>query len=180
MNERPEINKARRPGFSAPLLLVIVALSALLIPRVSLNSSYLEQRIKLINNYALLSLPERDSPLLAERAGERNFSVMDGAAALLAIYNLSGSTAGLGMDDFLLFNERAANRQSLIERLMELDYEIYERSHFGYRMIIFSDGQYAFYIPVLDGSTDWNRSNYILNIGTDGLDYWNDLISNLE
>jgi hypothetical protein len=176
--------KQFRSGFSCVYLLIFLSLAALFVPYTGLNPSYLEERLNQVRDYTEAAcLPVSEERLYKERLDERHFSVMDSQAGQLALFGFGRtSTTGLSFEDALLLNEKAAEKQSLEEKLMEFGFQLYERSHFAYRMVIFSDGHFAFYIPLADFSQNygWNSGNYVLNIGTDGLDYWNELISNLE
>ena len=172
-----------RTGFSCVYLLIFLSLTALFVPYMPLNSLFLEERLKQVQDYVQTPLVSGEEYLERERSDELHFSILDSQAGQLAILNFGkASTTGLSMEDSIRINDRAEEKQSLEERLMDAGFQLYERSHFAYRMIIFSDGHFAFYIPVADFSQNygWKKENYVLNIGTDGLDYWNELISNLE
>jgi len=164
----------RRASVSA-LLIVFLAAAAVSAPYFMLNSKYTEDRIKLLENCLNTDIPEAEGRLVKEMLEERSFSVMDSKAGMLALlYYGNTSTAGEAFKDYLALSERESQRMKIEQEILDLSYSLYERSHFEYRFIILSDRNVAFYIPM------FRTENYVINIGTDGLDYWQSIVEELR
>ncbi len=165
----------KREGSCVVWLLFVVSLMVVALSGVRLTSAYWTDRTDILKLYGTIGT---NLPVLAKQdLSCQELSAFDRAGAMLSVLSFGDDTTiGHSLDEIEKISATERMRTAFLRRIHER-FALWNRNHFEYRYFALGTGNTVLYIPA---QIPKDRTKYVVNVATDGMDQWHVLTKLLE